>query len=153
MARNVARLSPTVSFASKERDRLTAEETVAFLVAARADKLLGAAVVVMMTLGLRPGEATGFLWEDIDLDDRTAHLRRSRLNRPDPVTGRKVLTLGPTKTRQPSGLSGCPRSRCGNCDATKLPRTSDASPLDRTGVTSTAWSREPGHSRRADPGR
>ncbi len=42
----------------------------------------------------------GFLWDDIDLDARTAYLRRSLLNRPDPVTGRKVLTLGPTKTRQ-----------------------------------------------------
>jgi len=101
VARNVAKLSPTVAFAPKERDRLSREEAEAFLVAARSHDL-GAAVVVMMTTGIRPGETTGARWPDVDLEEGVLHIRQVLLNRPDPETGKRVLTLGaPKKSRNP----------------------------------------------------
>ncbi len=33
--------------------------------------------LLMLTLGLRPGEATGLTWHDIDLDNNVIHIRRS----------------------------------------------------------------------------
>lgn len=96
VARNVAKLSPTVTFAPRERDRLTVEEAVAFLTAAL-DHDLGAAVVVMITTGIRPGETTGSRWPDVDLDERVLHIRQVLRNRPDADTGKRVLTLGPPK--------------------------------------------------------
>ncbi len=33
--------------------------------------------LIMLTLGLRPGEATGLTWHDIDLDQSVIHIRRS----------------------------------------------------------------------------
>jgi integrase len=101
VSRNVAKLSPTVAFTPKERDRLTVEEAVAFLTAA-VDHDLGAAVVVMMTTGIRPGETTGSRWPDVDLEEGVLHIRQVLRNRPDPETGKRVLTLGaPKKSRNP----------------------------------------------------
>jgi integrase len=76
VARNVARLSRTRSFAPEERDRLTKSEVVALVEAARGDRL-EALVVLLATLGLRPGESTGLVWEDVDLDGGTVTICRS----------------------------------------------------------------------------
>ncbi len=101
VARNVAKLSPTVTFTPKERDRLSVDEATAFLKAAD-DHDLGGAVVLMMTTAIRPGETTGCRWPDLDLEEGVLHIRQVLLNRPDPETGKRVLTLGaPKKSRNP----------------------------------------------------
>jgi integrase len=101
VARNVAKLSPSVSFAARERERLNGEEAILFLKAAE-DHRLGVAAVVMMTLGLRPGEAMGIRWPDVDLEARVVHLRQALLNRPDPTSGKRVLSLGePKRSKNP----------------------------------------------------
>lgn len=97
VARNVASLSRSSSFAPKERDRLTKSEVVALVDAARGDRL-EALVVVLATLGLRPGGSTGLVWQDVDLDEGTVTIRRSLKRHSDPNTGTQVLRLGPTKT-------------------------------------------------------
>jgi integrase len=52
------------------------DEAKRFLAAAT-DHRLGALFVVALTLGLRKGEASGLKPEDIDLDNRVIHIRRS----------------------------------------------------------------------------
>jgi integrase len=48
----------------------------------------------MMLLGLRPAEAAGLVWADVDLDSRILHVRRQRVNDPG-----ASWTLKATKTR------------------------------------------------------
>lgn len=98
VARNVARLSRSRSFAPEARDRLSKAEVVALVDAARGDRL-EALVVLLATLGLRPGESTGLVWADVDLDEETVTIRRSLKRHSDPITGTQVLRLGATKTK------------------------------------------------------
>ena len=78
VTRNVARLAeiPAEARVAREGRALGASEARALL-AACADHRLEAAFVVMLLLGLRPGEATGLHWNDVDLDARVLHVRQS----------------------------------------------------------------------------
>jgi len=60
----------------KPRRSLTPAEARALLAAARGERL-EAMIVVGMALGLRPGELTGLLWSDIDLESDPPTLRVS----------------------------------------------------------------------------
>jgi integrase len=97
--RNVARLAPAVNYSPTERDHITTEEAQQFIEAARSDRM-SAAIIVMMTLGLRPGEAMGLAWKHVDLDDGVLHVRQSLKHHPDPATGKPVLLIGPVKTKR-----------------------------------------------------
>ena len=55
---------------------LTVEQAKVLLEHARTRRLYPL-WLTMVTLGLRPGEATGLLWSDIDLDHGVIHVRRS----------------------------------------------------------------------------
>lgn len=99
VSRNVARLAPTISYSPTERERITIDEAKHFLDAAHQDRL-SAAIVVMITLGLRPGETMGLPWNNVDLDAGILHVRQSLKHHPDPDTGKKVLRIGATKTRK-----------------------------------------------------
>ena len=57
------------------------EEAQRLLDVARADRL-GAAITIMLTMGLRPGEALGLGWANIDLDARRLDVRRSLKREP-----------------------------------------------------------------------
>lgn len=76
-----------------ERRSFTPAEARAILEAARSERL-DALVVTGMTIGLRPGELTGLLWEDIDLQSRppTLAVTGSMKRRPD-----SSLHRGPVK--------------------------------------------------------
>lgn len=97
--RNVARLAPTITYSPAERDHFTLDEVRRFLAAAAEDRL-SAVIVVMITLGLRPGEATGLCWANVDLENSVLHVRQSLKHHPDPETGKSMLLIGPLKTRQ-----------------------------------------------------
>jgi len=97
--RNVARLAPTITYSPAERDHITLDEVKRFIAAARGDRL-SAAIVVMMTLGLRPGETTGLCWSNVDITEGVLHVRQSLKHHRDPDTGKYELLLGPLKTRQ-----------------------------------------------------
>lgn len=97
--RNVARLAPTITYSPAERDHFTLDEVRRFLAAAAEDRL-SAAIVVLITLGLRPGEATGLCWANVDLENGVLHVRQSLKHHPDPETGKSTLLIGPLKTRQ-----------------------------------------------------
>ena len=99
VARNVARLAPAITYAPAERDHISIDEVKRF-VAAAAEHRLSAAIVVMISLGLRPREATGLCWANVDLDDGVLHVRQSLKHHPDPETGRPVLVIGPLKTKR-----------------------------------------------------
>jgi integrase len=94
--RNVANVSelpadarPCTSRASMTRDQLGA-----FLTAAES-RPYAAMWRTMVTLGLRPGEAAGLAWDDIDFANNTIHIRRA-LER----DGNGALYLGDLKTAQ-----------------------------------------------------
>jgi integrase len=71
---------------------LDRDQTRALLAAVR-DHRLGAAVALLFLQGWRVSEVLGLAWEDLDLDARTAHVRRASVY----VDGRGQQ-LGPPKT-------------------------------------------------------
>jgi integrase len=78
VGRNVASLAevPVKARPAREGRALTESQTRALLVACEEHRL-HAAFVVMLGLGLRPGEATGLRWSDVDLDGRVLHVRQA----------------------------------------------------------------------------
>ena len=77
IAANVARLAkiPADATPPVPRSSLTAEQSKTLL--AHLDtEWNGAMFALMLTLGLRPGEATGLWWEDLDLDNGTVNVTR-----------------------------------------------------------------------------
>lgn len=94
IARNVATLVeiPAAAATPKPGKSLTVDEAKQFLIAAAGTEL-GAMWIVMLYLGLRPGEAAGLAWDDIDFDSGTVHVWRSRKIG---VSGNSVV--GATKT-------------------------------------------------------
>ncbi len=65
-----------ITYAPEETETFTMEEGLRFLEAAENDRL-GAMFTIMLSLGLREGEGAGLKAEDIDLDNRVLHVRRS----------------------------------------------------------------------------
>lgn len=68
--------------------------------------------VVMLYLGLRPGEATGLLWTDIDLDAGLVHVRRSlKLERGELAVTERLKTdkVGQAPSRAHRTLEALPR--------------------------------------------
>jgi len=76
----------------REMRPLTPEEVETFLESTRTDRL-HALWVLLVTTGLRIGEATGLHWQDVDLDRRALHVRDTVKR----VKG-KGLIVGDTKT-------------------------------------------------------
>ena len=79
VARNVARLAemPLDARPANVGRTLTVQEARALLDAAVGTPL-AAMWTVMVYLGLRPGEAAGLAWDDVDLDRGIVHVRRAR---------------------------------------------------------------------------
>ncbi len=93
VARNVAKLVEPVQVRRAEVVPFTREEAEQLVQASRG-KRLGAFYTVALALGLRPGEALGLSWADVDLDSERPHLRvRRTLRRQE-----GGLVLGETKT-------------------------------------------------------
>jgi len=90
--RNVARLSVLPKGRVRESRAMTTVQLRAFLITAKDDRL-EATWIVMVTLGLRPGEVLGLMWNDIDLKKRTLRVRQA-LRREG-----STLTLGDPKTK------------------------------------------------------
>ncbi|SOB84484.1 tyrosine-type recombinase/integrase [Streptomyces sp. 1331.2] len=90
--RNVARNVRTGTPRPRRFNPLTAHEARAFLASAQNHRLHALFELALRT-GLRKGEVLGLRWEDLDLDDGTASIRRT-LQR----TGTGGLTTLPTKT-------------------------------------------------------
>jgi integrase len=65
-----------VHYTPQDMATLTADEAIRFLEAAEHDRL-GALFIIALSLGLRKGEAIGLKPEDVDLDGRMIHVRRS----------------------------------------------------------------------------
>lgn len=94
--RNVADLSPSISFKARDRERINEEELLAF-VDAIGDEEQGDALRVAVGLGLRPGELTGLSWDRIDLDNEIAHIGQSLKNHRNATSRRHQLTVGDVK--------------------------------------------------------
>ncbi len=80
---------------------MSKEEAAKFLEAAREDRYR-ALWAVLLTGGLRPGEALGLLWQDVDLEGGKLHVRRAltrrgiegwKLVEPKTARGRRVVVL------------------------------------------------------------
>lgn len=107
--RNAGRLStmPKIT-APAERAALTPEEGRRLLKAADGDRL-GAMIATGLMLGLRPGEMTGLLWSDLDLDGTppTLAITGSVKRRPDSSLYRgavKKATAGERTIELPASL-------------------------------------------------
>ena len=76
---NVARIAelPATARRQVEGRSLTAEQANQLLQHTKGQPL-HALWTVMLYLGLRPGEATGLTWRDVDFDGAIIHIRRSR---------------------------------------------------------------------------
>ncbi|MGW1517781.1 tyrosine-type recombinase/integrase [Streptomyces sp. NPDC002287] len=93
ITRNVARNVRTGTPRPRRFEPLTADEARQLLATARNDRLFALYELALHT-GLRKGELLGLQWEDLDLDNGTASIRRT-LQR----TRTGGLTALPTKTR------------------------------------------------------
>lgn len=87
---------------AQERPSLTVEQAAVFLEAAKDDSLHAFLSFLLLT-GVRPEEAQGLRWEDIDLEDRSVSIRRSMKRTPGggwefadlkTATSRRNLDLG-----------------------------------------------------------
>jgi integrase len=94
IARNVAELTEPVTVRRRQVEPFTPDEIQRLLEVCATDRL-GAFYVVAMAVGLRPGEALGLSWQDVELDvpNPRVHVRHSLKKGPD---GR--LVLGEAKT-------------------------------------------------------
>jgi len=95
ISRNPARLArlPADAVSPKERRSLTHDEARA-LQAVLDGEPDEAMWLSMLLLGLRPGEATGLTWADVDLDEGVLHVAGARKWTPE------GYVLGPPKTRR-----------------------------------------------------
>lgn len=91
--RNVAELARRPRVTHAEGKSLTGDEATRLLKAVSSTGL-EAALMVMLLHGLRPGEAMGLIWDDVDFDDRVLHIRRSLKREP------AGLRLGGLKTKK-----------------------------------------------------
>ncbi|CAN5409047.1 hypothetical protein BH18ACT1_BH18ACT1_12920 [soil metagenome] len=92
LARNVARLVEVPAGREPEGRSLTLEQARHLLVAIRGHRWEGP-IVVMLMLGLRPGEALGLAWADVDEEAGTLTVRRALKRAPNGAT-----VLGEPKT-------------------------------------------------------
>ena len=99
--RNVARLVRPPRGPIRHGRSLTLDAARQLLAAAVGHRF-EAVYVLMLVLGLRPGEALGLRWSDVDLDRGTLTVTQA-LKR-----GRHGLRVGPLKTRQSRRRVGLP---------------------------------------------
>lgn len=99
--RNVADLVVLPKLDRREVRAMSEKEAGRFLEAARADRYY-ALWCVLLTGGLRPGEALALRWEDVDLETARIHVQRSltrrgvegwKLVQPKTARGRRVVVL------------------------------------------------------------
>ncbi len=103
---NPAELAKPPRLTETEVEPYTVDE-VQRILAAAAERRNGVRWAVALALGLRQGEALGLRWPDVDLDDASLFVRRSR-NRP----------------KYEHGCDGkCDRDRAGYCPARRLIRS------------------------------
>ena len=75
-ARNAVELSEPVKISRRADAFLNVEQAQQLLTQVRGDRL-EAIYVVLLSLGLRRGEALGLFWEDVDFENRLITIRRS----------------------------------------------------------------------------
>jgi len=106
-ARNVADLVELPKMEKRKVDAMTPEEAKRFLEAAKEDRYY-ALWCVLLTGGLRPGEALALQWDDVDLEEGRIHVQRSltrrgvdgwKLVQPKTARGRRVVVLPPFTVR------------------------------------------------------
>jgi integrase len=98
--RNVARSATLTPAASRpaERKSLTPTEVRRLRTHLETERL-GPMFLVMATIGLRPGEATGLLWSDVNLKAGTVTVNHAvRMDRGRPVLSDEVKTKGSRRT-------------------------------------------------------
>lgn len=93
VVRNVAALTDAIPLGSTSSRSMSAAEARELLQAVDGHRL-AALFIIQLTMGLRPGEVAGLLWDDVDERAGVVHVRRSLKH----TAGK--LELGPTKTRR-----------------------------------------------------
>jgi integrase len=91
VSRNVAALTDLPRAPRREGRSLTVEQACSLLEGAKSDRL-EVAINLGLLLGLRPGEALGLTWDDVDVDEGLLFVRRSL------KCEGTILRLGDTKT-------------------------------------------------------
>jgi integrase len=101
VARNVAELAELPRLERRKVEAMSPEEAEAFLKAARSDRY-HALWTVLLSGGLRPGEAIGLVWSDVDLDAGKIHVQRSLTRRG--VEGWKLVEPKTPRSRRSVAL-------------------------------------------------
>jgi len=138
VTRNVAALAELPTGATNQRagKSLSVEQARQLLVAAARTEL-EAMWTLMLYLGLRPGEAAGLSWNDIDFANSTIHIWRARTTNTD-----GSVTIGNTKTPAASAPSRPLKSSSTHRTATDNDNKTTPPPSVRRGPTPTT-SRSP----------
>ncbi|MBL8775085.1 MAG: site-specific integrase [Acidimicrobiales bacterium] len=100
--RNVAELARRPRVTHEERKSLTTDEAKRLLSAVQGTSM-EAPLTVMLLHGLRPGEAMGLTWDDIDFDDRVLRVRRSLKREP---AGLRLGGVKTAKSERPLAMPG-----------------------------------------------
>lgn len=99
IGRNVAAIADGPRLDRDEARSLTVEQAMALL-AESSNHRLHAALVVMLALGLRRGEALGLSWQDVDLDASPPVVRVRRQLQRVPRRGQQLVGLKTPKSRR-----------------------------------------------------
>jgi integrase len=152
VARNVARVVELPADARKAKPgrSMTAEEAARFLHAAEGSEL-EAMWTTMLYLGLRPGEAAGLSWDDIDFDRRIIHVRRGRK-----LDEHGAAIIGETKTAWSVRSLDAPPAVLGSLRAHRQKQNRQrlaagelwANPEDLVFTSATGRATDPAHVRR-----
>lgn len=100
--RNVAELARRPRVTHEARKSLTVDEAQRLLAAVQGTSL-EAPLTVMLLHGLRPGEAMGLTWDDIDFDERVVWVRRSLKREP---AGLRLGEVKTAKSERPLAMPG-----------------------------------------------
>ena len=96
-----------------------------------------AGILIALMCGLRIGEVCGLKWEDIDLNERVIHIRRtiSRLyiSSLDSDVGSSVVNSGQPKTRRSQRIVPIPKRLCYYLEQVKLKTSPDEKSFITTG--------------------
>ena len=123
---------------TEEADILTSEEYEKLLNFLMINPLgKNAGIMIAQMCGLRIGEVCGLKWEDVDLNERVIHVRRtiSRLyiSSLDSDTGSSVINSGQPKTRRSQRKVPIPKRLCYYLEQVKLKDSPDEKSFITTG--------------------
>lgn len=99
LVKNPAKMVTLPKQEKKEANVLSPEEQTLFIRALKGERLENFFMFQLAT-GMRPGEALGIQWRDLDLSNKILTIKGAIRKQKDENTGKHVLVFAPTKTKR-----------------------------------------------------